>query len=227
MNDRKTPLSVAIDGPSGAGKSTISRILARELGFVYVDTGALYRAVGYYMLGHGIDPKEAEAVAAALAELRVELVYENGEQQVRVNGEVPGDRLRTPEVSMAASAVSAIPAVRQFLLDTQRRIAETENVIMDGRDIGTVVLPQAGLKIFLTASAEDRARRRYAELREKGMDVTFDAVLADMQKRDYDDSHRAAAPLRPAPDARLVDTTGNTLEQSVAVLKALVREVSA
>lgn len=227
MNDRKTPLSVAIDGPSGAGKSTISRILARELGFVYVDTGALYRAVGYYMLGHGIDPKEAEAVAAALAELRVELVYENGEQQVRVNGEVPGDRLRTPEVSMAASAVSAIPAVRQFLLDTQRRIAETENVIMDGRDIGTVVLPQAGLKIFLTASAEDRAQRRYAELREKGMDVTFDAVLADMQKRDYDDSHRAAAPLRPAPDARLVDTTGNTLEQSVAVLKALVREVSA
>ncbi len=227
MNDRKTPLSVAIDGPSGAGKSTISRILARELGFVYVDTGALYRAVGYYMLGHGIDPKEAEAVAAALAELQVELGYENGEQQVRVNGEVPGDRLRTPEVSMAASAVSAIPAVRQFLLDTQRRIAETENVIMDGRDIGTVVLPQAGLKIFLTASAEDRAQRRYAELREKGMDVTFDAVLADMQKRDYDDSHRAAAPLRPAPDARLVDTTGNTLEQSVAVLKALVREVSA
>ena len=128
---------------------------------------------------------------------------------------------------MAASAVSAIPAVRQFLLDTQRRIAEAENVIMDGRDIGTVVLPQAGLKIFLTASAEDRAQRRYAELREKGMDVTFDAVLADMQKRDYDDSHRAAAPLRPAPDARLVDTTGNTLEQSVAVLKALVREVSA
>ena len=227
MNDRKTPLSVAIDGPSGAGKSTISRILARELGFVYVDTGALYRAVGYYMLGHGIDPKETEAVAAALAELRVELGYENGEQQVRVNGEVLGDRLRTPEVSMAASAVSAIPAVRQFLLDTQRRIAETENVIMDGRDIGTVVLPQAGLKIFLTASAEDRAQRRYAELREKGMDVTFDAVLADMQKRDYDDSHRAAAPLRPAPDARLVDTTGNTLEQSVAVLKALVREVSA
>ena len=227
MNDRKTPLSVAIDGPSGAGKSTISRILARELGFVYVDTGALYRAVGYYMLGHGIDPKETEAVAAALAELRVELGYENGEQQVRVNGEAPGDRLRTPEVSMAASAVSAIPAVRPFLLDTQRRIAETENVIMDGRDIGTVVLPQAGLKIFLTASAEDRAQRRYAELREKGMDVTFDAVLADMQKRDYDDSHRAAAPLRPAPDARLVDTTGNTLEQSVAVLKALVREVSA
>ena len=227
MNDRKTPLSVAIDGPSGAGKSTISRILARELGFVYVDTGALYRAVGYYMLGHGIDPKETEAVAAALAELRVELGYENGEQQVRVNGEAPGDRLRTPEVSMAASAVSAIPAVRQFLLDTQRRIAEAENVIMDGRDIGTVVLPDAGLKIFLTASAEDRAQRRYAELREKGMDVTFDAVLADMQKRDYDDSHRAAAPLRPAPDARLVDTTGNTLEQSVAVLKALVREVSA
>ena len=224
MNNRKTPLAVAIDGPSGAGKSTISRILARELGFVYVDTGALYRAVGFYMLSRGIDPAQTEAVTAALSELTVELRYENGEQQVRVNGEVPGDRLRTPEVSMAASAVSANPAVRQFLLDTQRRIAASENVIMDGRDIGTVVLPQAGLKIFLTASAEDRAKRRYAELREKGMDVTFDAVLSDMKKRDYDDSHRAAAPLRPAPDAKTVDTTGNTLEQSVALLKSLVEE---
>lgn len=224
MNNRKTPLAVAIDGPSGAGKSTISRILARELGFVYVDTGALYRAVGFYMLSRGIDPAQTETVTAALSELTVELRYENGEQQVRVNGEVPGDRLRTPEVSMAASAVSANPAVRQFLLDTQRRIAASENVIMDGRDIGTVVLPQAGLKIFLTASAEDRAKRRYAELREKGMDVTFDAVLSDMKKRDYDDSHREAAPLRPAPDAKTVDTTGNTLEQSVALLKSLVEE---
>ncbi len=223
--DNKKTLAVAIDGPSGAGKSTISRILARELGFVYVDTGALYRSVGWYMLSKDVAPGDAEAVTPELDGLCVELRYVDGEQVVLVNGESVGDRIRTPEVSMAASAVSAIPAVRQFLLDTQRRIAATENVIMDGRDIGTVVLPDAGLKIFLTASAEDRAGRRYAELTEKGIATTFDEVLADMKKRDYDDSHRAAAPLMQAPDARLVDTTGNTLEQSVAVLKSIVEEL--
>ena len=223
--DNQKILAVAIDGPSGAGKSTISRILARELGFVYVDTGALYRSVGWYMLSKGIAPGDAEAVTPELDGLCVELRYVDGEQVVLVNGESVGDRIRTPEVSMAASAVSAIPAVRRFLLDTQRRIAATENVIMDGRDIGTVVLPDAGLKIFLTASAEDRAGRRYAELTEKGIATTFDEVLADMKKRDYDDSHRAAAPLAQAPDARLVDTTGNTLEQSVAVLKSIVEEL--
>ncbi|MBP3388343.1 MAG: (d)CMP kinase [Clostridia bacterium] len=225
MSDSKKTLAVAIDGPSGAGKSTISRILARELGFVYVDTGALYRSVGWYMLSKGIAPGEAQAVTSALADLCVELCYVGGEQVVLVNGESVGDKIRTPEVSMAASAVSAIPAVRQFLLDTQRRIAARENVIMDGRDIGTVVLPDAGLKIFLTASAEDRAGRRYAELKEKGIATTFDEVLADMKKRDYDDSHRATAPLKQAEDARLVDTTGNTLEQSVAVLKSIVEEL--
>lgn len=226
MSEKKH-MAVAIDGPSGAGKSTISRILAKELGFVYVDTGALYRAVGYYMLSNDIDPKDADTVVAALTDLTLEMRYVGGEQQVLVNGADVGGYIRTPEVSMAASAVSALPPVRQFLLDTQRRIAAAENVIMDGRDIGTVVLPQAELKIFLTATAEDRARRRFAELQEKGIATTFEEVLADMQKRDYDDSHRAAAPLKQADDARLVDTTGFTLEQSVATLKGLVEEMMA
>lgn len=226
MSEKKH-MAVAIDGPSGAGKSTISRILAKELGFVYVDTGALYRAVGYYMLSNNIDPKDADTVVAALADLTLEMRYVGGEQQVLVNGADVGGYIRTPEVSMAASAVSALPPVRQFLLDTQRRIAATENVIMDGRDIGTVVLPQAELKIFLTATAEDRAQRRFAELQEKGIATTFEEVLADMQKRDYDDSHRAAAPLKQADDARLVDTTGFTLERSVATLKGLVEEMMA
>lgn len=226
MSEQKH-MAVAIDGPSGAGKSTISRILAKELGFVYVDTGALYRAVGYYMLSNNIDPKDADAVVAALADLTLEMRYVDGDQQVLVNGADVGGYIRTPEVSMAASAVSALPPVRQFLLDTQRRIAATENVIMDGRDIGTVVLPQAELKIFLTATAEDRAARRFAELQEKGIATTFEEVLADMQKRDYDDSHRVAAPLKQADDARLVDTTGFTLEQSVARLKGLVEEMMA
>ena len=226
MSEQKH-IAVAIDGPSGAGKSTISRILAKELGFVYVDTGALYRAVGYYMLSNSIDPKDADSVVAALTDLTLEMRYVYGEQQVLVNGADVGGYIRTPEVSMAASAVSALPPVRQFLLDTQRRIAATENVIMDGRDIGTVVLPQAELKIFLTATAEDRAERRFAELQEKGIATTFEEVLADMQKRDYDDSHRAAAPLKQADDARLVDTTGFTLERSVATLKGLVEEMMA
>ncbi len=226
MSEQKH-IAVAIDGPSGAGKSTISRILAKELGFVYVDTGALYRAVGYYMLSNSIDPKDADGVVAALTDLTLEMRYVGGEQQVLVNGADVGGYIRTPEVSMAASAVSALPPVRQFLLDTQRRIAATENVIMDGRDIGTVVLPQAELKIFLTATAEDRAERRFAELQEKGIATTFEEVLADMQKRDYDDSHRAAAPLKQADDARLVDTTGFTLERSVATLKGLVEEMMA
>lgn len=226
MSEKKH-MAVAIDGPSGAGKSTISRILAKELGFVYVDTGALYRAVGYYMLSNNIDPKDADTVVAALTDLTLEMRYVGGEQQVLVNGADVGGYIRTPEVSMAASAVSALPPVRQFLLDTQRRIAATENVIMDGRDIGTVVLPQAELKIFLTATAEDRAQRRFAELQEKGIATTFEEVLADMQKRDYDDSHRAAAPLKQADDARLVDTTGFTLERSVATLKGLVEEMMA
>lgn len=216
-------VSVAIDGPSGAGKSTIARILAKELGFLYVDTGALYRTVGYAVLQKGIDPKDAAAVESLLPEMTVSMGYVDGEQHVFLNGEDVSAYIRTPEVSMAASATSAMPPVRQFLFRLQQDTARKNSVIMDGRDIGTVVLPFASVKIFLTASAEDRAQRRYAELCEKGMDVTYEDVLADMKERDYNDSHRAAAPLKPAEDAVFVDTSGNTLEQSVQLLKSVVQ----
>lgn len=231
MEDNKTtkdtgrkPVSIAIDGPSGAGKSTIARILAKRLGFLYVDTGALYRAVGYFVLDHGADPAKTDEVEPLLGSLRVELCHENGEQRVRVNGDDVTGRIRTPEISMAASAVSALPAVRRFLFQLQRDIAAAQDVIMDGRDIGTVVLPHARLKIFLTASAENRAARRTEELRQKGMEVVYDDVLADMKQRDYQDENRTEAPLRAADDAVRVDTTGNTLEQSVAILEKLVRD---
>lgn len=216
--------AVAIDGPSGAGKSTIAKLLANELGFLYVDTGALYRAIGYYVLESGGRPDDAEFVEKHLPKLSVELKYISKLQCVFVNGVNVTDFIRSPEVSMAASAVSAIPAVRLFLLNLQRDTALKNNVIMDGRDIGTVVLPNADIKIFLTASVEDRARRRYEELTLKGVDVSYEKVLDDMKKRDYDDSHRAAAPLKAAPDAVTVDTTGNTLEQSVNILKGLIKD---
>ncbi len=216
------PIAVAIDGPSGAGKSTIARILAAELRFVYVDTGALYRAVGYAATVRGADPHDEAAVSALLPSLTLALRYTEQGQRVLVNDEDVSDYIRTPEMSMAASAVSAQPAVRAFLFQLQQDMAARENVIMDGRDIGTVVLPHAQVKIFLTASAADRARRRYDELVQKGEQVTYEEVLADLEKRDYDDSHRAIAPLRPAADAVQVDTSGQTLEQSVAQLKALV-----
>ncbi len=216
------PIAIAIDGPSGAGKSTIARILAGELGCMYVDTGALYRTVGYAALGRGIEATDLAAVEAMLSEITVELTHENGVQQVWLNGENLGDRIRTPEVSMAASAFSALPVVRQYLLDLQQDTARKQSVIMDGRDIGTVVLPFADVKIFLTASAEARAKRRFLELQEKGVDTTFDEVLRDMQERDYNDSHRAAAPLKAADDAILVDTSECTLEESVDLLKNTV-----
>ncbi len=219
-----TPIAVAIDGPSGAGKSTIARILAKELQFIYVDTGALYRAVGYTALKCGVSIYDAQAVEALLPSLKVTLGYENGEQRVYVNEEDVTDHIRTPAVSEAASAVSAIPAVRQFLFALQQDMAKTTSVIMDGRDIGTVVLPHAQVKIFLTASAEDRAKRRFDELIAKGMTVTYDEVLSDMILRDKRDSERAAAPLKPADDAILVDTSGNTLEQSVELLRGVVEE---
>lgn len=220
----KVPVAVAIDGPSGAGKSTIARVLAAQLGFVYVDTGALYRTVGLAVLRRGVDPHDSAAVEPLLSELQVSLGYTEGGQRVFLNGEDVSGSIRTPEVSMAASAVSALPPVRRFLFDLQRDTARRQNVIMDGRDIGTVVLPFADVKIFLTASAEDRARRRFEELLAKGTEVTFDEVLRDMKERDYNDSHRAAAPLRPAEDAVTVDTTGNTLEQSVELLKTVITE---
>jgi len=220
----KQHLAIAIDGPSGAGKSTIARLLAADLRFIYVDTGALYRAVGYTMLQEGIDPADAAAVEERLPELQVELRYVDGVQRVFVNDEDVSDCIRTPEVSMAASAVSALPVVRQFLLQLQRDLAASSNVIMDGRDIGTVVLPDAGLKIFLTASPEERARRRYLELQEKGADTTLEAVLEDMRQRDHNDSNRAAAPLKAAEDAVMVDTTGCSLEEAVERMKKLAKE---
>ena len=217
-------VAIAIDGPSGAGKSTIAKRLAATLGYVYVDTGAMYRAVGLAMLQKGVDTSDTAAVIAALSDVDVSIAYVDGAQRVLLCGEDVSDKIRTPEVSMAASATSAIPEVRAFLFETQQKLARENNVIMDGRDIGTVVLPNAKVKIFLSASAEDRARRRFDELKEKGMDVSFEDVLEDMKQRDYNDSHRAVAPLKPAADAVSVDTTGNTLEESVALMESIVKE---
>ncbi len=216
--------AIAIDGPAGAGKSTIARFLAKELKLIYVDTGALYRAIGCYMVENGVSIDDDAAVIAALDGVRVSLAYVDGEQRVFVNDADISDRIRTPQISMAASKVSAIPAVRAFLLQLQRDIAATNSVIMDGRDIGTTILPNADVKIFLTASPEARAERRYKELLEKGESVTFEDVLADMIKRDYDDAHRAASPLRKAEDAIEVDTGALTLEESIAKMKTVILE---
>lgn len=216
--------AVAIDGPAGAGKSTIARAVACALGFVYVDTGALYRAIGYYAVQKGVPPDDPQGVGRLLPEIRLDIRYENGVQRILLGGEDVSERIRTPEMGMAASQVSAQPAVRDFLLETQREMARRSSVVMDGRDIGTVVLPQAQVKIFLTASPEERARRRYEEHREKGLAVEYERILAEVKQRDYNDSNRAIAPLRKAEDALLVDTTGNTLEQSIALLTKLVKE---
>lgn len=216
-------INVAIDGPAGAGKSTIARTAAKNLGYIYVDTGALYRAVGVYSLRHGFDTKNADTVAATLSDIQVELKFLGDIQHVFLNGEDVSEEIRTPDASMAASDVSAVPAVRQFLFDLQRDIAKANNCIMDGRDIGTVVLPDAQVKIFLTASPEARAQRRYKELQEKGATDTYEAVLADLKQRDYNDSHRATAPLKPAEDSVLVDTTALTLQESVQKVISVIQ----
>ena len=216
--------AIAIDGPAGAGKSSVAKAAARALGFIYVDTGALYRTVALHMLRSGVEPADAEAVEAALAGVAVDLRHAPDGQHVLLCGEDVTDEIRTPEVSMAASAVSAIPAVRKFLFSLQTGMAERYNVIMDGRDIGTVVLPNAQVKVFLTASAEERARRRCEQLREQGQDADYDEVLRDVRRRDENDTTRAVSPLRQAEDAVLVDTTGNTFEQSLARLSALIDE---
>lgn len=217
-------MNVAIDGPAGAGKSTIARAAAKKLGFIYVDTGALYRAVGVYSLRNGLDTENPETVEGTLPHIQVELQFQDGVQHVLLNGEDVSEEIRTPQASMAASAVSAVPAVRRFLFDLQREIAAKNDCIMDGRDIGTVVLPQAEVKIFLTASPEMRAMRRFKELQEKGAPDTYEAVLADLKQRDYNDSHRAVAPLKPAEDSVLVDTSALTLSQSVEKVIEVIKE---
>lgn len=217
--------SVAVDGPSGAGKSTLSKAVARELGIVYVDTGAIYRTIGYYIFSHGIDPKNASAVIASLPQIRVDMRYsEDGLQHMLLCGEDVTDKIRLPEISMYASAVSAIPAVRDYLLEMQRDMARRCSVIMDGRDIGTVVLPDAQVKIFLSADVEVRARRRTAELEQRGTPKSFEQVLEEMKQRDWADSHRTAAPLRPAEDSVLVDTTDMDFQQSMEAILHVIRE---
>ena len=216
--------AIAIDGPAGAGKSTIARKVAAELGFIYIDTGALYRAIGYFVLLHGGDVRDETTVKGLLAGMRVDLRFIDMEQRVYLNDVDVTSKIRTEAVSMAASAVSALPAVRAFLLELQRDLARKNNVVMDGRDIGTVVLPDADVKIFLTASPEERARRRYEELVRKGISADANAVLADLKRRDYDDSHRDIAPLKPAPDSIEVDTTGNELQTSIEILIKIAKE---
>lgn len=218
-------ISIAIDGPSGAGKSTISRKAAEKFGFIYVDTGAIYRTIGLATKIRGVSLDDTAAVVALLPTLEIELKYNDaGEQHMYLDGNDVSRDIRLPEVSMLASKVSAIPAVREFLVDMQRGMAEKYDVIMDGRDIGTVILPNADLKIFLTADVRDRARRRYEELRAKGMEKPFDEVLAEMEKRDEQDTQRAAAPLKDADDAVLLDTSGNTLEESIDEVCRLISE---
>ena len=207
--------AVAIDGPAGAGKSTISKRLAKELGYIYVDTGALYRAIGLFALRHGADIHDSAAIVGLLAGIEIDLRFVGLEQRVFLCGEDVSDLIRTEAVSMAASAVSALPQVRDFLMETQRGLARRNNVVMDGRDIGTVVLPDADCKIFLTASPEERARRRYNELVAKGVAANYEVVLEDLKRRDYNDSHRETAPLKLADDGIEVDTTGLSLEGSV------------
>ena len=214
---------IAIDGPGGAGKSSVAKLIAAKLKFIYVDTGALYRAVGYYMLAHGINPKDSERVVAALPNVKITLKFTD-KQELYLCGEDVGGKIRTPEISMAASAVSAIPAVRSFLLDTQRDIAKKNNVIMDGRDIGTVILPNAQLKIFLFATPQARAQRRYNELIAKGEAVTYENVLAEMNERDNNDATRATAPCVPAEDAILLDNSDLTLEQTADTIIAYLEK---
>lgn len=217
--------SIAVDGPSGAGKSTMAKRLAEALGFVYVDTGAIYRTLGLLACRQGVAPDDAAAVTALLPDADIRLRYgSDGLQHMYLGGEDVTESIRRPEISKYASSVSAIPAVRAFLLNMQRDLARTHDVIMDGRDIGTVVLPNATVKIYLTASAEARAQRRWLELHEKGDPIPLEQVLEDVQQRDYNDTHRDVAPLRQAEDAVLVDTTECDLEESYQLLLKTIRE---
>ena len=218
-------IRIAIDGPSGAGKSTLARSLAAKLGILYVDTGAIYRTIGYQIYTQGLDPKDAAAVDGELPRIQVEAVHgDDGLQHMILNGRDVTQEIRLPEISLYASAVSAHPSVRAYLLDMQRQLARTQSVIMDGRDIGTVVLPDAEVKIFLTASPEVRARRLMLELEQRGTPEPYDQVLAEIQKRDWDDSNRAISPLRQAEDAVRLDTTDLDFQESEEALMRIIRE---
>lgn len=219
-------INIAIDGPAGAGKSSLSRLLAAKLGYIYVDTGALYRAVGLKFSNLGYDTNLEGDIEGVLADTELDIRFINSEQRVFLDGEDVSDLIRTPVASMMASAVSAKPPVRAFLLDMQRKLAENNNVVMDGRDIGTVVLPNADIKIFLTADVSVRAERRRKELEEKGQNVSFDEVLADMKQRDFNDSHRDIAPLKQADDAVLADTTELSFEESLELLLNIAQKGS-
>lgn len=217
--------SIAIDGPSGAGKSTLAKMVAEKLGFLYVDTGAIYRTVGLYARKSEVEPTDAPAVIGLLDSIQIEMNYgEDGLQHMYLNGEDVTTQIRQHEISAYASAVSAIPEVRAFLLEMQRDLARTHNVVMDGRDIGTVVLPDATVKLFLTADVEDRARRRYEELLARGQQADYETVLNDVKVRDHNDTTRASAPLRQAENAVLLNTTGFALEESFKLLLETVRE---
>ena len=218
------PISIAIDGPSGAGKSTLARAAAERLGILYVDTGAIYRTIGLYVQRRGIDPKDTAAVLAALPDIRIGMDHDaDGMQRMLLNGEDVTADIRLPEISMYASAVSAIQGVRDFLMEMQRSLARERSVIMDGRDIGTVVLPDADVKIFLYADVEVRAKRRELELRQRGTPKPYEEVLREMEERDYNDTHRAAAPLRAADDAIMVDTSSMDFDASLALLLDVIR----
>ena len=215
--------SIALDGPSGAGKSTLARKVAKHFKLIYVDTGALYRCVALHVLRNGVSARDENSVVRLLPDIDIEMKYDDeGAQRMILNGEDVTDSIRSPEVSMGASDVSALPPVREFLMSTQRSMAEKYDVVMDGRDIGTVVLPNAGLKVFLTADSDARARRRHLELLEKNVQTTFDEVKSDMALRDKNDSEREAAPLRPASDSITLDTTDLDFEESFVALCDLI-----
>ena len=216
--------NIAIDGPAGAGKSTIAKRVAKELGFIYVDTGAMYRTIALYLLTNQVDCEQEEQLAAALDNIEISIAYENGEQQMLLNGENVTGRIRTEEVGQMASRSSAKPIVRAKLLALQRSMAASSDVLMDGRDIGTMILPDAQLKIYLTASTAARAKRRYLELQEKGETCSLEEIEKDMEERDYRDMHRKTAPLRQAEDAVLVDSSDMTIQQVVERIKALAAE---
>lgn len=217
-------INVAIDGPAGAGKSTIAKRIAGDMEYLYIDTGAMYRTLAYKAIKNGIEIKDEQSVTAMLSDTKLDIVYSGGMQRMLADGIDVTDCIRTPEVSAGASDISAIPFVRKWLLDTQRSLAENNNCLMDGRDIGTVVLPDADVKIFLTASPETRAQRRFDELKEKGIDVTYQKVLEDMKERDKNDSTRACAPLKQADDAVFVDTSSLTFEESVSLIKQIISD---